>query len=169
VSQQCSNCRGGSSIQIVHIKDTTEQVSRASQVVCYNLLLCSLKNETSGIRFFSDKKIFTVDVKINQKNDRSPTRDYVPIVVRTKIPPNVHVLGVVSNEGDVMSPNFFKKREIITKEVYLRVLMDLIKPDGNYSVRKAICFSAECIDSFESLDSKLTVDVFWSKAFLAFQ
>ena len=161
-------CRGGSSIQIVHIKDTTD-VLLQSKSSCLLQSVIVFFEKRSGIRFFSDKKIFTVDAKINQKNDRSPTRDYVLIVVRTKIPANVHVLGVVSNEGDVMSPNFFKKREIITKEVYLRVLMDLIKPDGNYSVRKAICFSAECIDSFESLDSKLTVDVFWSKAFLAFQ
>jgi len=32
---------------------------------------------------------------IGRMTDESPTRDYVPIVVRTKIPANVHVLGVV--------------------------------------------------------------------------
>jgi len=42
----------------------------------------------------------------------------VSIVVRTKFPDNVHVLGVVSNESDVMPPNFFIKKEIVTKKVY---------------------------------------------------
>jgi len=41
---------------------------------------------------------------------------YVPIVVRTKFPANVHVLGVVSSESNVMPPNFFKKKEIVTKK-----------------------------------------------------
>jgi len=82
----------------------------------------------------------------------------VPIVVRTKFPAKVHVLGIVSNEDDVIPQNFFKKRKIVTKEVYLRVLMDVVKLDGNCSFRKAIFFSAErCNDSYESLDSKLTL------------
>ena len=41
----------------------------------------------------------------------------VPIV-RTKFPANVHVLDVVSNESDVMPPNFFMKKEIVTKSVF---------------------------------------------------
>ncbi|KAG8235295.1 hypothetical protein J437_LFUL014933 [Ladona fulva] len=39
----------------------------------------------------------------------------VPIVAKTKFPANVHVLGVVSSEGDVMPTNFFSEDEIITK------------------------------------------------------
>jgi len=85
-----------------------------------------LKNEASGrIRFFSDEKIFSVGAKINRKNDRwfAYNPEDAPIVAKTKFPVNVHVLGVVSSEGDVMSPYFFKEGETVTKEVYLRVLM----------------------------------------------
>jgi len=82
-----------------------------------------------GIRFFSDEKIFT-DAKINRKNDR--TLAYNPedvlVVIRIKFPANVHGLDVVSSQEDVMPPNFFKNREIVTKEVYLHVLMDKLKP-----------------------------------------
>ena len=35
------------------------------------LLLSSLKHEASGrLRFFSDEKIFTIDAKVNRRNDR---------------------------------------------------------------------------------------------------
>jgi len=44
----------------------------------------------------------------------------VPIVVRTKFLANEHK---VLCEDDVMPQNFFKKREIVIKEVYLSVLM----------------------------------------------
>lgn len=36
-----------------------------------HLLLSSLKNEAAGcIKFFSDENIFSVDAKINRKNNR---------------------------------------------------------------------------------------------------
>jgi len=44
-----------------------------------------------------------------------------------KFPANVHVLGIMSNQGDVMPLHFFKKGETVTKEVF-RVLMDIVKP-----------------------------------------
>ena len=73
-----------------------------------------------------------------------------------KFPVNVHVLSVVSSEDNVMPPHFFKKEEIVTKKVYLRVLMDVV--DENCGVRKAICFSAgRCTGSYESFDSKLAL------------
>lgn len=49
-------------------------------------------------------------------------------VPQTKFPATVHVLGVVSSEGDVMPPHFFEKGQTITKEVYLRVLQAVVKP-----------------------------------------
>jgi len=52
------------------IRQMLSEIARTSRVVCCNLLLYSLKNEVSGIRLFSDEKIFTVDVKINRRNDR---------------------------------------------------------------------------------------------------
>jgi len=87
-----------------------------------------LKNEVSGrIRFFADEKFFTVDAKINRRNDQwlAYNPEDVSFVAKTKFP--VYVLGM-SNESDVMPLHFFKKGKIITKEVYLRVLMDVVKP-----------------------------------------
>ncbi|XP_076621600.1 LOW QUALITY PROTEIN: uncharacterized protein LOC143342004 [Colletes latitarsis] len=48
--------------------------------------------------------------------------------LKTKFPASVHVLSVVSSEGDVMPPHFFQKGETVTKEVYLEVLKTVIKP-----------------------------------------
>ncbi|XP_076634304.1 LOW QUALITY PROTEIN: uncharacterized protein LOC143348207 [Colletes latitarsis] len=47
---------------------------------------------------------------------------------KTKFPASVHVLSVVSSEGDAMPPHFFQKGERVTKEVYLEVLKTVIKP-----------------------------------------
>jgi len=64
------------------------------------------------------EKIFTVDAKINRRNVRwLAYLEDVP-VARTKFPANVHMLGIVSSEGDVMPSHFFKKEETVTKEVY---------------------------------------------------
>lgn len=49
-------------------------------------------------------------------------------MARTKFPASVHVLSVVSSEGDIMPPHFFQKGENITKEVYVRVLQTVVKP-----------------------------------------
>lgn len=95
------------------------------------LLLSSMKHETAGhLRFFSDEKIFTVDAKTNRRNDRFLAQDPedVPIVCRTKYPASVHVLLVVSSEGDVMPPHFFDKGQMVTKEVYLDILRNVVKP-----------------------------------------
>jgi len=47
------------------------EAARTNRIARCNLLLCSLKNEASErIRFFSDEKIFTVDAKINRRNDQ---------------------------------------------------------------------------------------------------
>ena len=56
--------------------------------------------------FFSDEKNFTQDQKVNQQNDRWLCEDpkEVPIVMSTKFPASVMVLGVVSNEGHMMPP-----------------------------------------------------------------
>ena len=38
------------------------------------------------------------------------------------------MLDIVFSEDDVMPPHFFKKGETVTKEIYLRVRMDVVKP-----------------------------------------
>lgn len=95
------------------------------------MLLCSLKHEAaSRIRFSFDEKIFTVDAKVNRRNDRwlAHNPEDVPVMDKTKFPANIHVLSVVSSESNVMSPHFFQKGETVTKEVYLKVLRIVIKP-----------------------------------------
>ncbi|KAG5344036.1 MOS1T transposase, partial [Acromyrmex charruanus] len=56
---------------------------------------------TCEIRFLFDEKIFTVDAKINRRNDRwlAYNPEDVPVVAK-KFLVNIHVLGVVSSEDD---------------------------------------------------------------------
>ena len=94
-------------------------------------LLSSLKHEASGrLRFFSDEKIFVADAPFNRRNDRWLAQDPadVPIVMTTKHPASVHVLLVVSSEGDVMWPHFFAKGKTINSQVYLDVLQPVVHP-----------------------------------------
>jgi hypothetical protein len=96
------------------------------------LLLNRLKKPaTNGqLIFFSDEKNFSQDQKINRKNNRWLCADVseVPIVMSTKFPATVMVLGVVSNEGDVMPPHFFEKGLKINAQEYLKVMQDVVKP-----------------------------------------
>ena len=80
--------------------------------------------------FFSDEKNFDQDQKVNSQNDRWLCRDpeEVPIVMCSKFPATVMVLGVMSNEGDVMPPHFFKKGESVTSEVYINIMRTVVKP-----------------------------------------
>ena len=66
---------------------------------------------------------------MDRRNDRWLAYDFedVPVVARMKFPANVHFLSVVSSDDDIMLPHFFNKREIVTKEIYLRVLTIVIK------------------------------------------
>lgn len=80
-----------------------------------NLLLCSAW-------------VFSVDVKINRRNNRWLAHDPkdVLIVFKTKFRTNVHVLYDVSDSGGVLPPQFFVKDENVTK-VYLHVLINIMK------------------------------------------
>ena len=61
--------------------------------------------------FYSDEKDFDQDQNINQRNDRWLSGDHADAlhVMHTKFPATIMVLGVVSNEGHVMPPNFFRQ------------------------------------------------------------
>lgn len=76
-----------------------------------------------------------MDAKVNRRNDRWLTHNLkdVPVVGKTKFPGNIHVLSVVSSEGDVMPLNFF-----VTKEVYLEVPKTVVKPrmENDISINK---------------------------------
>ncbi|CAK9808822.1 hypothetical protein ANTQUA_LOCUS5758 [Anthophora quadrimaculata] len=149
------------------------EAARTKRVERCNLLLCSLRNNTAGrLRFVSDEKIFTVDAKINRRNDRWLANDPedIPIVSRTKFPAHVHVLSVVSSEGDVMPPHFFNKGENVTKEVYLHVLINVVKPWMEIvSSGKPYVFQQDGAPAYTShfVQNWLSdnVDMFWSKEF----
>lgn len=116
---------------VIKVRQMLSEVAKLKRLARCNLLLCSLKHEASGrIRFFSDEKIFTVDAKVNRRNDRwlAHNPEDVPVVGKTKFPASVHVLSVVSSEGDVMPPYFFKKGQMVTKEVYVDILSTVVKP-----------------------------------------
>ena len=80
--------------------------------------------------FFSDEKNFTQDQKVNSRNNRwlCGDRNDVPIVMKTKFPATVMVLGVVSNKGDVMPPHVFEAGLKVNTEVYLDVMNNVVKP-----------------------------------------
>lgn len=157
----------------IKVRQMLSEAARTKRVERCNLLLCSLRNKAAGrIRFFSDEKIFTVDAKINRRNDRWLARDPedVPVVSRTKFPANVHVLGVVSSEGDVMPPHFFQKGENVTKEVYVNVLSNVVKPwMDNVAFGRPYVFQQDGAPAHTShlVQNWLSdnIDMFWSKEF----
>lgn len=95
-------------------------------------LLAKLKNprEKKSLIFFSDEKNFQQDQKVNRRNNRwlCESVTNVPIVMKTKFTATVMVLGVVSNEGDIMDPYFFSQGLKINADVYLEVLRDVVVP-----------------------------------------
>lgn len=113
------------------VRQLLSDATRNKRLERCHILLSSLKHSAAGrLRFFSDEKIFTVDAKINRRNDRWLAHDPsdVPFVGKTKFPSKIHVLSVVSSEGDIMAPHFFQTGETITKEVYLHVLQTVVEP-----------------------------------------
>ncbi|UYV68303.1 hypothetical protein LAZ67_5003795 [Cordylochernes scorpioides] len=94
-------------------------------------LLNNLKHDSFGmLRFFSDEKNFDVDQKVNPRNDRWICKDpsEIPVVMHTKFPASVMVLGVISSEGDVMPPHFFEKGLRMNADTYINVLETVVKP-----------------------------------------
>ena len=81
-------------------------------------LLNKLKYGSSGhVTFFSDEKKFIQDKLHNRQNDHFITDDPedVPIVMSTKFPSSVMVLGIVSSNEDIMPPYFFLEWPLMTK------------------------------------------------------
>ncbi len=67
---------------------------------------------------------------MNCRNNRWLCSDLteVPIVMATRFPANVMVLGIVSNEGDVMPPHIIPKGLRVNTEEYLDVIKTVVKP-----------------------------------------
>ena len=89
-------------------------------------LLARIKHPTvpNPLIFFSDEKNFMQDQKVNRRNNRwlcsDPTE--VPIVMATKFPANVMVLGIMSNKGDIMPPHIFPKGLRVNTDEFINVL-----------------------------------------------
>ena len=94
-------------------------------------LLNELKHGSSGhVKFFSDEKKFIQDKLHNRQNNHFITDDpeEVPIVMSTKFPTSVMVLGIVSSNGDVMPPYFFPEGLRVAANNYIKVLQTVVKP-----------------------------------------
>jgi hypothetical protein len=87
------------------------QATKERRLEKARLMLNKLKNPAANnqLIFFADENNFSRDQKVNKKNNRWPCTDIseVPVVMATKFPATVMVLGVVSNECDVMPPHIF--------------------------------------------------------------
>ena len=92
--------------------------------------LKNLGRKNTNLIFFSDEKNFIIDQKVNRQNDRWLCDDpkKVPVVMSSKFPASVMVLGVMSNEGDIMPPHFFETGLRVNAETYIDVLRDVVKP-----------------------------------------
>jgi len=93
-------------------------------------LLNWLKSNASTVKIFSDKKVFTVDMAFNSRNDRFVTKnksDVIP-VMRTKHPASTMALGIIASNGKKMPVHFFPQGMRVGAAEYLDVLQTKIKP-----------------------------------------
>jgi len=68
------------------------------------------------------------------------------------------VLGVVSSEGDVIPPYFFKNKETVTKEIYENILASGVKPwIETVASGRLYVFQQRCTSSHEPFGPKLTL------------
>ncbi|XP_011135173.1 uncharacterized protein LOC105180667 [Harpegnathos saltator] len=155
------------------VRQMLSKAVKAKRLAICSLLVCSLKNEAAScFKFFSDEKIFIMDAKMNQKSSYWLAHDPedISVVAKTKFPAIVHVLSVVSSEGDVMPPHFFQKGETVTKKIYLEVLRTVVKPwmESVASGRPYI-FQQDDAPTHTShvVQNWLSdnIDMFWSKEF----
>ena len=157
---------------ILKVRQMLSDAMKARRLERSELLITSLKHrDASQIRFFSDK-IFCVDVKISHQNDRRICKDPadIPVIGAAKFPARVHVLEVISNEEDVMPPQFFGKGQNMMKEVYLDVMKTMVKPwmvqvaagkPWLYQQDRAPAHTSKLVQTW--CDENL--DMFWSKEF----
>ena len=87
-----------------------------------------MENEILG--FFSDEINCTQDQRTNSQNNRWLARNPadVPVVMQTKFPATVMVLGVVSSDGDVMPPHNIPQGLRINSDVYTEMLESVVLP-----------------------------------------
>jgi len=105
-------------------------------------LLNQLKKlDSSMVKIFSDKKIFTVDQAYNRRNDRVivDLGESTTPVSQTKHPAGVMVLGVVASDGKKCPPIFVPAGVKVNTEAYIDLLATKVVPwlkktypNGNY-------------------------------------
>ncbi|UYV61582.1 hypothetical protein LAZ67_1005402 [Cordylochernes scorpioides] len=85
-------------------------------------------HEDLGLKSYALRKGSSLTV--NPRNDRWICKDpsEIPVVMHTKFPASVMVLGVISSEGDVMPPHFFEKGLRMNADTYINVLETVVKP-----------------------------------------
>ena len=73
-------------------------------------LLKELKRGSARLLCFFSEKNFYQDQKVNSRNDCwiCESIEEVAVVMKTKFPTSIMVLGVISSEGDIMPPHFEK-------------------------------------------------------------
>ena len=116
---------------VLRVKQLLTDDMKKKRVEIGRRLLNSMKGSAKDkIRIFSDEKLFITDQKTNRRNDRfiGDSIEEVPVVMRSKHPAGVMVLGAVSSEGHVMPPHFFGPGEMVTADVYTRTLETKVKP-----------------------------------------
>ncbi len=106
------------------------EVTRAARVQRGSTILRELKKpasrggEASKLVFFSDEKNFFQDRVVNRHDDRwiCAESSELPVVMRAKYPSHLMMLGVVSNEEDVMAPHIFESGFRLSAQDYLDVM-----------------------------------------------
>ena len=110
--------------------------TKARRIEKAKRLLNEVKNmgkkdrQSTTLIFFSNEKNFKQDQKVNWQNNRWFFEDpkEVIIVMLTKFPALVMVLGVVSNKGHMKPPYFFQKGLSLNAAIYIDVMVDMVKP-----------------------------------------
>ena len=103
---------------------------RDTRLTRAKLLVNDLKSNRHPLIFSSDKKMWNVDAARNRQNDRflAKEKSEVPYIFTSKNPASIMTLGVISNQGHVMPPHFFKLGERVNTKVYLDVLETVVVP-----------------------------------------
>ena len=80
--------------------------------------------------FLQFPKSTVYDLTKSFKESKEPGNESLTLkkLGATKLPAGLHVLEVISSEGNVMPPHFFGKGQTVTKEIYLNVMKKVVKP-----------------------------------------
>ena len=108
------------------------QATKERRLLNSTKLLNKLKylKESNMLQFFSDEKNFCQDQAHNMQNHQwtAMCANDVPRVMKTKFPNTVMVFGVISSDGNMMSPHIFETGLRVDTEIYLQVMETVVLP-----------------------------------------